>query len=251
VLNVDIPRACDNLSGLREIAPASLCLTGDRHAEQTIVLWGDSHARQYIPAMMAAGRREGFALLPRTQSGCRVTGDNSAYPEACAAMNDVVRSEIADLARRGRLGGVVIAGIWTIDARWRDDLERIVTDIAREGGRVLLVMDNIRFPNDVLACYARRGSEGCDLDRSAVEQRRARVRAALESIAASHPNARVMDAADQVCSDTRCPVATPEGMLYFDHNHLTNMGANLYVDAFAAQSGWLLQRPSAASARGD
>lgn len=249
VLKLDLPHACDNLGGVANIAPASLCLTGDRNADKTIVLWGDSHARQYIPPMAEAARRERFTLLPRAQSSCRVTGEASDYPEACAAANATVVGEIADLAKRGRLGGVVIAGIWTIEAKWRDDLEQVLADIGRQGGRVLLVMDNIRFPNDVLACYARRGSDGCDLDRLAVEKRRARVRAALESIAAAHPNVRVMDAADQVCSDTRCPVATPKGMLYFDHNHLTNMGADLYVDAFADQAAWLLQRQPGTSGR--
>jgi hypothetical protein len=46
------------------------CVYGDPSSATTIVLWGDSHAAQWFPAVKAVAERRQWRLVPMTKSGC-------------------------------------------------------------------------------------------------------------------------------------------------------------------------------------
>lgn len=49
---------------------SSQCLYGDKNSSRTIVLYGDSHAAQWFPALEVIAERSGFQLISLTKSAC-------------------------------------------------------------------------------------------------------------------------------------------------------------------------------------
>src|SRR5262249_28592419 len=66
------PKGCAHYQiEISELAPVDGCMLGDRHATRLVVLWGDSHGAQMIPALDQWGREAHVAVLPRARGGCR------------------------------------------------------------------------------------------------------------------------------------------------------------------------------------
>ena len=59
--------ACQTPDGAARIRP---CRFGDRKGDMTIVLFGDSHATQWLPALSMTGKREGWRIVLITKTAC-------------------------------------------------------------------------------------------------------------------------------------------------------------------------------------
>jgi SGNH domain-containing protein len=64
-----IPVGCEPVFG-PGVEPSSLCRLGDAIARPVVALIGDSHAGTWGSALIDAGERQGFALVPLDKPGC-------------------------------------------------------------------------------------------------------------------------------------------------------------------------------------
>lgn len=106
-----------------------------------LVLWGDSHANQYLSALTDAAQALGQGGLIATQSGCRATqagqptGLSASIANACASFNDQVNLLISQTPS---IHTVVIGRLWSPD----ESFERTVAlarQLVAQGKRVLLI----------------------------------------------------------------------------------------------------------------
>nr|BFF23310.1 hypothetical protein GCM10025732_12750 [Glycomyces mayteni] len=86
-----------------ETEPPADCTYGDPGSDTIVLLYGDSHAAQWFPALDALADREGWALVSRTKSSCTPvevhvgsTQSDGEYTE-CWDWKQRVQDEIADL----------------------------------------------------------------------------------------------------------------------------------------------------------
>lgn len=106
-----------------------------------LLLWGDSHANQYLSALTDAAQALGQGGLIATQSGCRatLTGQPTGLPEsiagACAGFNAEVN---ALLAKTPSIHTVVLGRLWSPDASVERTLA-LVRQLVAQGRRVLLI----------------------------------------------------------------------------------------------------------------
>ena len=114
-----------------------VCGYGDVSAERRVVLIGDSHAAQWVPALDALGRQAPFNLIPLTKAGC---------PAAAVTVHD------GSLRRR-----------FTECERWRDATVELVRQLQPDllcGTRrcPVIVGDVLVYRDDshLTATYARR-----------------------------------------------------------------------------------------------
>ncbi|MEQ7738364.1 SGNH hydrolase domain-containing protein, partial [Escherichia coli] len=64
------------------------CEFGDRNSPRTVVLFGDSHAGHWFPALKKAAEVEGFRLVTLTKSACpSVQLPITGHPEIAGAFN--------------------------------------------------------------------------------------------------------------------------------------------------------------------
>jgi peptidoglycan/LPS O-acetylase OafA/YrhL len=77
----DIPGGCD--AGFGSGTTSNICRLGDPSSKIVVATFGDSHAQMWTPALIAAGKALGFAVVPIVKPGCllgRLDTSTPGYP---------------------------------------------------------------------------------------------------------------------------------------------------------------------------
>jgi peptidoglycan/LPS O-acetylase OafA/YrhL len=77
-ISYDIPTGCEPSFGSG--VTSTICHLGDSSSKQVVAVFGDSHAQMWTPALIAAGRRLGFALVLMVKPGCLLGRLNNTIP---------------------------------------------------------------------------------------------------------------------------------------------------------------------------
>ncbi len=206
------------------------CEYGDLTSDRTIVLWGDSHAVQWLPAVDKLAQRDGLRVLLYAKGACQpfetppptfspldpscygwqqatVRAIEAEQPEAV-----IVAGRWLNSRRDGRSGPIDPAA----DRATAEAIGSTVRTLTDSGAKVLVVVDSPQAPRDIPACVTDRGFEDCsfplepafagDLERSAI---------------AGNPNAAVVDFIGDICPDGVCRAESGGFVTYVDDNHVT------------------------------
>lgn len=227
-----------------------------------VILWGDSHARHYLPAIASLSTREGVAGLAFTAGGCppllRAAGSGMEADDAsspCARRNEEIMGLILGLPSADL---VIIAARWSVyfdtatsiqakdkpvslldtsSGRAAAGLRQMVNRLSQAGIPVLIMGEAPRFASDVPRCVARRRLFGQDetscteVSRRKIEERQASIDQIFERIAQSAPNVRLFSPLNYFCDATICRAQSNSVVLYRDDHHLNREGAK-YIEKF-------------------
>lgn len=208
------------------------CTFGDTTSAVTIVLFGDSHATHWFPALDRLAIERGWKLVTLLKVQCpapRVLVFSprlSAYVPQCSEWRESALRRIAEL----RPAAVVHASwhgyVQGVDGRtgaahltpaeWGAGARSTFQAITAGGTPVLLVRDPPSMPRDVPACLSAGGA--CDMERARVLHEAA---FQAEAAAARGLPVGILDATNRFCDAERCHVETDGRVLYFDANHIT------------------------------
>jgi hypothetical protein len=213
------------------------CVFGDTDSRTTVVIFGDSHAAHWIPALDQAGRRAGWRIVQLTKASCpsafllTMTQQKADGGRTCRVWRERAigwigerRPELVILSNLGRYDlvrtdGSLIKKRDERERRWRlgliDMLERLP---AASGGLVLA--DTPNMLRDVPACLRghRRDMSACVVSRKkAIDRRHGRT----ERTAAEATGDRYATVADKICSYDPCPLVQGDTMMWRDIGHLT------------------------------
>jgi peptidoglycan/LPS O-acetylase OafA/YrhL len=237
---------------------AGQCVLGadDPRLPVTVVLWGDSHAAQFRPALASVGRQLGQRIETFTKAGCPpiLSGQlrsSSPMVRDCPAFNAAVMGRIAatpaiahvvvalrwDAIARGEVVSVAPDGSATQQATQQllvQQLRQLGEMLRRRGGRLILI-SQVPLPSfDPLVCaraaWLRTGSfDACrEFDTTAAEPINRAVDGtmidALKSL-----QLFVIDAHSILCRNSRCLAIMGDDMIYLDAFHLSPQGARLFV----------------------
>jgi peptidoglycan/LPS O-acetylase OafA/YrhL len=211
------------------------CVYGDHSSRTTVVLFGDSHAMQYFPALERIAVRRHWRLVQLAKSGCPAAAVlvvyqvlDRVYPE-CDAWRDAALERIArerpalvvtssSVAYRVVEGGRVLDGDASL-AALAAGYEQTLSRLARMVPRVAVLTDAPRPPFDVPACVAgaMRDLRRCGFPRGAAVAR-ARV---LAAAARRARGVRVIDTAGQFCLRRLCPAVIGDVLVYRQTGHIT------------------------------
>jgi peptidoglycan/LPS O-acetylase OafA/YrhL len=141
-------------------SPLDRCTFGSSPTAPLVVLYGDSHAAHWFPALELAAREGRIQLLSLTKSGCRpepsggwLAKRRRAYHEC----RDWVASSLARLAEL-RPAAVLMAGRDTRDVaeeRWTDGVRSVLQATEAAGSRVVLMLDVPQPRGEVSVCASR------------------------------------------------------------------------------------------------
>lgn len=215
------------------------CTFGDTRSTRSAVLFGDSHAAQWLPALDVAAKTVGFRLHAWTKSSCpsasvsvwnqmakgpyrqcddwreQVFRRIESEQPAIVFLSNLVEDATA-LAPRS--GSRPIRGRDAQQA-YQEGLEQTIRRLRAAGATVVVIRDTPRPRPDIMDCLASTtDARKCELGRA-----EATLSAPLDARAAESAGARTWDFTDQICPGSRCPVSGgPDGLLvYRDSNHLT------------------------------
>ncbi len=212
------------------------CAFGDVTSARTVVLFGDSHAAQWFPALEALAQARGWRLLTLTKSACPAAdatvynaGLKRAYTECDTWREHAlerIEAERPDLVIVSNAGGHVFwidgSAVPSDDRpeRWSAALGRTLARVERASGAVTVIGDTPRQSSDPPACLSRHldDSLACATPRSkAVDLDRL----GLDRAAADAAGAAFVDPTPWLCSPDTCPVVIGRYLVFRDPHHLT------------------------------
>ena len=251
-----VPEDCRGHEPLA-ISPAACPLTPLVQGRPTVVLWGDSHARQFIPSLEAATEGREVNVVAWVASSCppylppastATAGLAPAYADQVRQCDSTNEQAVEFLRRVSRDDGglrVILAARWqaylgsgtpSTEERAlpaagfvaaqasivRDRTPSLVDALGRWAVRTDVVAPVPELPRSAPLCEARHWWFSCDISADRVRTEEAPSRAWLENLMLSLPaGARLIDVGDAVCDESACRARSDGIVNYADDNHLS------------------------------
>lgn len=215
-----------------------LCSFGAANADTSLVLFGDSHAAQWFPALERIVAQRGWSLTTITKSSCPSvdvpTSRNGDSYDACDAWR---RAAIAAIRERrptlllisnfshrdvplGRSTGNIDASP-AARAAWRDGMVATLAAVRDSTTRLVIVQDTPEPGFDVPTCLAKHLHDGQTACTMASRHPDADAVASAEAAAAAIAGAGVIDLSTSVCPAPRCGTIRNGVPVFRDQHHLT------------------------------
>jgi peptidoglycan/LPS O-acetylase OafA/YrhL len=216
-----------------------LCEFGDTSAATLVVLLGDSHATEWLPAIDGAGRKRGWRVRLVSKADCPAVSVEifsgvlqRPYSE-CARWRETMLARIAAWHpamvllshSTGYVDGNVVAHPVSL-AGWREGLRLTFAALTGTGARVAVLRDSPKPRFRVPECLSRaafaplRRAGGCSIERStAVDTLEFAVE--LQAAAEADPPVTVLDFTDAFCGPVTCSPVIGGTVVYKDANHIT------------------------------
>lgn len=207
------------------------------------LLIGDSHAQAYAPSFTRSFSETGVRLVSLARPGCQPVlfspRERAKRPHGCISM---LAPFERIMARPDRISFVIFASLWPYEL----DAGAIGELVAQFGPdtRVLLMGPGPHFDKPGLDCVVLSdrfgiGRDRCLRERAPMEKAYASRVEVLKSVAARHPNVRLIDLKDAFCDRTVCRPFEGDTVHIRDLGHVLPSGADRVLAQFKPEFGWL------------
>jgi len=222
---------------MTDVTVSSPCMYGVPNSATTIVLYGDSHAAQWFPAVNLVALRHGWRLHVITKSSCSPAYVVTYNWRLKRPYSECDAWRTASLARIRQLGPALVVMSSRIgsppatdgdpDRTWVDGWRRAVQPVVADGIRVVLIHDTPQPKTDVPRCVS---THLRDVRRCATPTREAVLypplrRMVAEAVAAEHVT--VVDPTPWFCALGMCPSIVGNVLVYKDATHISTTYAAL------------------------
>lgn len=214
----------------RDVEPRTECVYGDPDGDRNLVVVGDSHAAQWVPALDKVGSERGWRVVSLTKSACAFTAapvqwtDGSDYEE-CEQWNDAVVEELSEINP-----DVVFSSASTNvtpqdpgedpTGTLADGLAAQWEKAAEHTDRLVAMRDTPVTDRNVFECLEEHNDDlsQCSVPReTAFEDADPQVRAAR----AMEDEVHLLDMSDLFCGEDRCEAVIGNVVVYRDYHHMT------------------------------
>jgi peptidoglycan/LPS O-acetylase OafA/YrhL len=148
------------------------CLYGDTGSERKIVLYGDSHAAQWFPALEKIATDQGFALISLTKSACPAAEvdrvESGAFKNSdCNAW----RKNSIERIRKLNPEAVIMSGFQHFaypgsfssrDAWWFEGQRALYRNVLDSSPKLIYISDTPKPLRDIPSCLTTAKSDECD-----------------------------------------------------------------------------------------
>jgi len=202
------------------------CLYGDVNSKRKIVLYGDSHAAQWFPALEKIAIDEGFALISLTKSACPAVEvdriNSGAFKNSdCNAWRENSIKRIKELKPEA----VIMSGFQHFayperyssrDAWWFEGQRSLYAKVLNSSLNLIYISDTPKPQRDIPSCLATAKADECDAN----EKSDPRVAGGFIAL----------DPTPWLCTDS-CPAIVDGIVAYRDASHISvDMSAALSDD---------------------
>ena len=195
--DLDVPSIPSNCFGPAQtsVEPTACHYNGFKKKRPTVVLWGDSHAYMFIPAVRAAVRGQRVNFVSFVAGSCAPSATNSTpesgYSGKCERSNVNALAYVTKLVKRGRDVKVLLGSNWSgfrmayrrialeqtgEDSGYDDYTKKMVTlshegtprlftKLGRLGADVDVIAQAAVIPERVRSCAAGEAPFACDIPR--------------------------------------------------------------------------------------
>jgi peptidoglycan/LPS O-acetylase OafA/YrhL len=243
---------------------SSACEFGDPNGSTVAVVYGDSHAAMWVPALDAIGKQSSIKFIQLTKPGCPAL-DFTIYSQTlkreyteCTAYREFALGKIAEIqpdvvliSNAYRDVKLSVDGKATSDGveeAWMNGLTSIIQQISQNAGRVVVIGD-MAYPNlsGIDCLTANPGNvSACNTPRSdAVDEDHNQ----LEGQTAMAARATYVDTIPWFCTENVCPAVVGGLTVHRDSYHTGENYVVFLAQALADEAGLIpegtLLRPDA------
>jgi hypothetical protein len=219
------------------------CVLGQSHSNTTVVLFGDSHAAHWLPALQRVGASRGWRVLTLLKAGCPAASARVINPRVrrfeavCPSWREKALSRIVALRPQAVLigesvqyvkgrGGAEDALATLSFSEWGQGLRRTLEILDNAGLRTVLLRDAPRLGFDVPTCLSRVAAHPRLYSESQCSVSAAT--ALSEGVWHTEVNATqqlshvsALDLSKQFCAGLQCPSMLNGVVVYWDADHIT------------------------------
>lgn len=215
------------------------CVYGDTASRTSVVVFGDSHAGMWFPALELISKQQRWRLIDLTKSGCPAVDVNlsawflnGAPYSACSQWRATAMAHIASLhpalvivswARwLEQPEAVPTPGVPTgFGNPWEDGIAAAFDSLRHAARRVIFISDTPTLPWSAPACLAQHVSnvQACTASQSASTQFASVKASELEL--ARREGVGAIDPTSWFCTQARCPAIVNNLLVYQDNSHMT------------------------------
>lgn len=228
-----------------------LCPRGDPDGDMTLILIGDSHARQWIPALDVLSARYGYTAYYLIREGCPgsdvtpwlVRGGPSTD---CAAFQDWARDQVAQMRpdvvllgseanRRGFAddSGELVDDVPTMATMYREGMERQIDFLTPYAERVIVIGDPPAVVEHPGRCLTSRDATLKDCLSPQDEVSLVFIEALRQAALAK--GVTFVETAEWFCLDGVCPSVVGPYIPHRDRTHVSQTYARYLTDALERQ----------------
>ncbi len=207
---------------------AAGCVFGDTNARKTYVLYGDSHAAQWFPALQKYSEKSGVKLVSFTKSSCPATDIEVMWrgSEYTTCVN--WRKKVLEKINLLNPDVVIVSSYYGARAsldvadaskEWMQGLERMFTYFP-EKTQVIIIGDTPSFARTPALCLSKNLS---DTDKCAEpkEQVVDLMFASMEEKTVRDHRKHYIDMNHYLCTDSTCGPIVGNVLIYRDRHHIT------------------------------
>lgn len=211
----------------------------DGKATKTIVVIGDSHAEQWMGALIPVAEQKNWQVVSLLLGGCEFGSEavESGRAAACRDFNLAAEKYVLDHKPDAVFTISTDAVPDSPNERVIPGYEESVKTFTAAGIDVVGVRDNPRFKDNIAACVAKDGADECSFKKSA-NLAPTNPAAGLGKIQGAH----MLDLSDRLCVGDRCDAVIGNVLVYLDDNHLSKDYAKSMAPDLAqrllAATGW-------------
>ncbi|MFB9466608.1 acyltransferase family protein [Streptomyces cinereospinus] len=230
-----------------------LCVYGKRASSRTVVLFGDSHAAQWFPALERLATTRGWRLVSMTKASCKVAAvtiirDHQPYT-AC----DDWRSQAIAKINALRPALVVVSSSDAGDpahptgdplGQWTTGFETTFRGLTASGAHVAALLDTPWPKGDAVDCAAENSLQLQTCANHLSDGKPDTTRHTAVRRAAGATGVSVIDPAPWLCAARTgiCPVVVGNTMVHRDDSHLSEAYAKALTPVLAPTLTGLLGR---------
>jgi peptidoglycan/LPS O-acetylase OafA/YrhL len=253
----DIPGQCYSEGRFFD---AKLCTFGDASASRTIVLFGDSHAMQWVNPLRTAAMLAGWRLLTLVRPGCAASDINphnlSRDADHCkdwrAQAIERIQAVHPTAVVLASYNGAMIRGDFITPTLMsaeevRSGTRRTLERLSGLGVPLVVMRDTPLPPFNIPSCEIQRLFNGrrCEFDASVAVNSPAF--AAEHAAADGMTQVYFLDMDDLICPDSLCPARENDLIIYRDEDHLTGRFAESLAPAVRSRLAAILDSASPVS----
>jgi len=192
------------------------CTYGNKNSSTTIVLYGDSHAAQWFPALEKLANERGFKLVSLTKSACPAV-DSKRPDQGAFKMVHCTKwrqNSIARIAKIRPMAVITSSFQYFTPANtkisrsqwWSDGQRKLLKDLQGSTAHLIYISDTPRPLRDIPNCLASRNSSSCD----STEKSRVSIVSGFQ----------VVDPTPWLCA-SYCPAIVDGTVAYRDASHIS------------------------------
>ncbi len=197
---------------------SAICNYGASNGSKAIVIFGNSHAAMWVPAIAAAARSANYRFYPFVKEACAFEAFTAAVPKfsphnACAIWYRWARKQIAVLHP-----AILIVGSYVSTQYWRQGEITAVAQLKPLTRRLILFGDDPHISDPATCLLAPGATQRSCLHPESASSRRA---AGEVAAVARRERVRFFDVTPWFCSNGLCPSIIDGYIPYVEGSHVT------------------------------